>query len=330
MRVRLGMVLRQAPASFLPASADVLYWLSPTKLAARNELLNFQPALVIANDWRALPIACAAKRACGALIIYDSHEFAPEEFADSWRWRMLARQHVVRIEERYIREADAVVTVSNGIADALAQRYRLGRPTVISNMPAWQATKFRPATNRITVLYHGSIVPRRGLETLVKSVALWPAKFRLIIRGPAQGGFDQHLRGLATPFGDRVAFEPAVTPAKVVQAAASADIGIFLLSNSTIHARFAMPNKIFEYIQAGLMVISSGLPEIRLLLERWGCGLCLEQDTAEAIAAKLSMLTPETINRAKMASLASAKELNFEEEGRRLLRLIGTILHAVN
>lgn len=325
-RVRLGMVLRQAPASLLPISADLLYWGSVTRLAARRELLRFRPDLVIANDWRALPIAYAAKQACGARIIYDSHEFASEEFADSWRWRLLARRHVIRLEERYIREADAVVTVSDGIADALAARYDLVRPTVISNTPAWQETAFRPTGNPVTVLYHGAIVPRRGLETLIESVALWPAAFRLVIRGPAQGGFDQHLRTLAGGLGKRVTFNPAVPPDQVVPAAAQADIGIFLLSNSTTHARFAMPNKIFEYIQAGLMVISSDLPEIRKVIESAGCGILLDQDTPQAIAACLAGLDPARIDACKRAALGQAGNVNFEAEGSKLLTLTRSVL----
>ncbi|RYE29960.1 MAG: glycosyltransferase [Hyphomicrobiales bacterium] len=320
-RVRIGMVLRQAPASLLPASADFLYWLSPSRLKARKDLLHFKPDLVIANDWRALPLAFAAKRMCGARIIYDSHEFAPEEFADSWRWRVLARQHVVRIEDRYIREADAVATVSDGIADALAQRYGLARPTVVSNTPAWQATAFRPTTRPITVLYHGAVVPRRGLETLIESVSRWPEDFRLVIRGPAQGGFDQHLRHLAGPFGERIALEPPVPPDQLVATAARADIGIFLLSNSTTHARFAMPNKIFEYMQAGLMIISSDLPEIREMIETAGCGLLLSADNPQAIAACLANLDPERIDAYKRAALARARNLNFEAEGAKLLLL---------
>lgn len=326
-RVRLGMVLRQAPASFLPASADLLYWLSPSRLTARRDLLEFKPDLVIANDWRALPLASAAKRVCGARIIYDSHEFAPEEFADSWRWRLLARQHVVRIEDRYIREADGIATVSGGIADALAQRYGVAQPIVISNTPAWQAIAFRPTTRPITVLYHGAVVPRRGLETLIESVSLWPEEFRLVIRGPAQGGFDQHLCNLASPFGERITLEPPVPPDQLISTAAQADIGIFLLSNSTTHARFAMPNKIFEYMQAGLMVISSDLPEIRALLQRAHSGLALEEDTPVAIAAQLAALTPEVIDGCKQASLASARSVNFEAEGSKLLRLADQLLH---
>lgn len=325
-RVRLGMVLRQAPASLLPISADALYWGSATKLAARRDLLRFKPDLVIANDWRALPVAHAAKRACKARIIYDSHEFASEEFADSRRWRLLARQHVVRIEERYIREADAVVTVSDGIADALAARYGMARPTVIANMPARQETPFRPTGDLVTVLYHGVVVPRRGLEALIESVALWPASFRLVIRGPAQGGFDQYLRALGSGLGERLSFEPAVPPEQVVAAAAQADIGIFLLSNSTTHARFAMPNKIFEYIQAGLMVISSDLPEIRKVVEAAGCGLLLHDGTPKAIAESLARLDSTHIDTCKQASLASARGLNFHAEGGKLVAMVANII----
>lgn len=327
-RVRLGMVLRQAPASLVPASADLLYWLSPSRLTTRGDLLRFKPDLVIANDWRALPLAFAAKRACGARIIYDSHEFAPEEFADSWRWRVLARQHVVRIEDRYIREADAVATVSDGIADALAQRYGLPRPTVISNTPAWQATVFRPTARTITVLYHGAVVPRRGLETLIESVALWPDGFRLVIRGPAQGGFDQHLRNLVGPLSERIALEPPVPPDQLISTAAQADIGVFLLSNSTTHARFAMPNKIFEYMQAGLMVISSDLPEIRRMIETAGCGTLLSDDSPEGIATCLAGLDTSGIDTCKRAALARAQDINFEAEGGKLLALVARLAPA--
>jgi glycosyltransferase involved in cell wall biosynthesis len=321
-RVRFGMVLRQAPASLLPASADLLYWLSPTRLAARRELLRFRPDIVIANDWRALPIALAAKRASGAHVIYDSHEFASEEFSDSRRWRLLARRHVARIEARHIRQADAVVTVSAGIADALAERYDLPLPLVVSNTPSWQETAFRPTGDPITVLYNGAVVPRRGLDVLIESVRLWPEGFRLMIRGPAQGGYDQHLRGLAEGLGERIVFAPAVPPDQVVSAAAEADIGIFLLSNSTTHARFAMPNKIFEYMQAGLMVISSDLPEIRQVVETASCGLLLDRDTPHSIAACLAGLDPARIDACKKAALRRARDLNFEGEGAKLLALV--------
>lgn len=324
-RVRFGMVFRQAPATVWGPTADFMYWLSYTRMVALRELRRFAPEIIIANDWRSLPIAFAAKRSEAARVVYDSHEFASEEFADSWRWNLLARQHVVRIEDRYIRNADAVVTVSEGIAEALAQRYTLPRPMVIANTPRWQATAFRPTENQITVLYHGAIVPRRGLEALIESVPLWPAHFRLVIRGPVQGGFDRHLQQLAAPCGERVTIDPPVSPAQLISAAAQADIGVFLLSNSTTHARFAMPNKIFEYMQAGLMVISSDLPEIRSVIEMAGCGTLLAGDTPEAIASCIASLDPTQIDSFKRAALARARDLNFDTEGAKLLALIDRV-----
>lgn len=320
------MIFRQTPATIWRQSADLMYWLSYTKMAALRELERFAPEIIIANDWRSLPIAFAAKQTAATRVIYDSHEFATEEFADSWRWNLLARQHVERIEDRYIRDADAIVTVSDGIADALARRYALPPPTVIANTPAWHATAFRPTGAQVTVLYHGAIVPRRGLEALIESVRLWPPQFRLLIRGPAQGGFDRHLQRLADPFGERVTIDLPVPPSQLIAEAAKADIGIFLLSNSTTHARFAMPNKIFEYMQAGLMVISSDLPEIRRVIEAAGCGLLLADDGAQAIAACLAGLDPAGIDACKRAALARARVLNFEGEGGKLLALVENLL----
>lgn len=328
-RVRYGMAARQAPATWLPATAPALYWLSATRLAARRALLAFRPDLVIANDWRALPIALAAKDRLGARVIYDSHEFASEEFADSARWRLLAQRHVGEIERRGIARVDAVMTVSPGIAEALAARYRLPQtPLVVANMPPYRHTPFRPTGSAITVLYHGVVVPRRGLEALIESVAAWPESMRLVIRGPAQGGYDRQLQALAAQSGqaNRIAFEPPVAPGDVVAAAAAtADIGIFLLANSTTHARFAMPNKIFEYMQAGLMIVSSDLPEIRRILDATRSGRLLTDDTPATIAATLATLTPEAIDSYKKASLTAAERYCFEQESGRLLGLVGEL-----
>lgn len=323
LRIRLGLVGRHSPASLWPASAGLLYWASLTRLAARRQLLDYRPDLVIANDWRALPLASAAKRACNARIIYDSHEFATEEFADSKPWRLLAQQHVAWIENRFIREADAVIAVSSGLSEALAERYALPvKPDVIANMPRKQPGVFRQTGSTIHVLYHGVVAPRRGLETLIDSVHSWPAQYRLTIRGESAGDFREALVNRAAVLGDRVRFEQAVPPHRVVEAARHADIGIFLFSNSTIHARFALPNKLFEYLAAGLMVISSDLPEIRKIVETTGCGLLLADFSPDVIAKLLHTLTPEQIDGCKQNSLRAAETFNFDSEGKRLLDIV--------
>lgn len=83
-----------------------------------------------------------------------------------------------------------------------------------------------------------------------------------------------------------------------------------------------MPNKIFEYMQAGLMVISSDLPEIRAVIERAGCGVLLPGDSPGEIANCLAALDPASIDACKHAALARARDLNFNREGTKLLTLV--------
>jgi glycogen(starch) synthase len=326
-RLRAGLLLRHAPAQLWPASALPLYWASVTRQTAFRKLLGYAPDLIIANDWRALPIAEAVRRRIHCKVIYDSHEFASEEFSDSWRWRLLARRHVMWIEDRYIRSADAVIAVSGGLRDALATRYALPvKPTVIANMPPRKAGVFRATGEHVEVLYHGIIAPRRGLEVLIDSVAAWPNRFELRLRGSGPADYLEQLRGRARQVAKRVHFEDAAPPDQVVDAARMSDIGIFLLADSTIHARFALPNKLFEYLSAGLMVISSDLPEVRRIVDSTGCGSLLPALSEEAITAALQDLNRSEIDACKRRSLVAAETLNFDTEARRLLALVEQVV----
>lgn len=323
LRVRLGLVLRQLPATLWPATSRFLYWASWTRLRARTLLLRYRPDLVIANDWRALPLACAAQKVVDASVIYDSHEFASEEFSDSFIWRIVARRHVMWIEDHFIRRADIIFSVSKGISEALAARYHLPTtPAVIANMPQLSTVPFRPTGTEIEVLYHGVIAPRRGLEHLIQSVGAWPEAYRLVIRGESAGGFLNELRRLAAAYADRIRFEPAVAVAEVVKAASRSDIGIFLLENTTTHARFVLPNKIFEYLAAGLMIVSSDLPEIRRIIDDTQAGHLVGALTPAAISEIIGGLDQQTVDACKHNSLAAAQKLNFDREGLRLLQLV--------
>src|SRR5262245_39311371 len=84
-------------------------------------LRQIRPNVIHANDWAVLPIAVMTKKATGARIVYDSHEFASEEHGERWLWRLLYRPHVCATELAGLREADRVVTIGPGIARLIAQ-----------------------------------------------------------------------------------------------------------------------------------------------------------------------------------------------------------------
>lgn len=321
--IRAGILLRQAPANLLPASAHAFYWLHEGRRHARRLLREFRPDAVHANDWNTLPLALDAKRLWGARIVYDTHEMAVAEYEHSLKWRLAALAHVKAIEGRGIRAADAVIAVSPGIVRALTETYPgLPAPSLVRNVPDAQPAPFRPAGERIEVLFHGLLRDNRGLEAIVDSLPLWRDEFHLVLRGSCSPGYRARLeaqaqaRGVAT----RIRFEPSVSPRDVVARAAQADIGLCLLPDSSRHNRFALPNKLFEYLMAGLAVITSPVPDMAEIVRRYECGL-LAPVEPEAIAGAINGLDRPAIDRMKRGALAAAGDLNWAKERETLIAL---------
>ena len=324
LATRLGLLARQAPARIFPASAPALYWGESARRRALAATLAFRPHLVVANDWSTLPIAARAKALIGARVLYDFHEFAPTEFADRRLWRLLAQRHVEEIEARFIAAADAVTTVSANIAREIAARYRLPvPPVVLRNIPDFEPRPARPTGDVVTVLFHGLLRAHRGLEPLIDSVALWRPERRLVLRGYGADGYVGQLRTRAksSPAAGRIAFEPPVAPEQVVPAAAAADIGFFALPGSSPQSRFALPNKIFEYIGASLAVVTTPLADMRALLDQWGCG-AYTGETAAEIARTLNALDRDAVDRLKSRAAEAARTLNWRRESAVLLDLV--------
>jgi len=283
----------------------------------------------LANDWNMLPIAARLAAERGGSYVYDTHEFAAEEYAEKWRWRLWQKPLVCAIEKRFIRDAVVVSAVSAGIAERLAQMYRLAQPPlVIRNMPAYQRCTFRPTGTRIRVLYHGIVAIGRGLEAAIDSVALWRPEFELTIRGPENPGYSDQLRQRIRDagLGDRVRLVPAVPMTELVREAVPFDIGFFALPGHSRHNEFALPNKFFEYLMAGLALCVSDLPEMARLVKECMLGVLIARVEPVAIAAAINGLDREGIDAFKRRALAAAGELCWEREAERLVSAYGAVL----
>jgi glycogen synthase len=321
--IRAGILLRQAPANLLPISSHAFYWLHEGRRRAKAILRAFRPDAVHANDWNTLPLALDAKARWGARIVYDTHEMAIAEYEHSLKWRLAALAHVKAIEGRGIRAADAVIAVSPGIVEALRQAYPgLDAPALVRNVPDAMPAGFRPTGPAIEVLFHGLLRDNRGLEAIIDSVPLWRDEFRLVLRGSHGPGYRANLESRATARGvsGRIRFEPSVLPQDVVTQASEADIGLCLLPDSSRHNRFALPNKLFEYLMAGLAVITSPLPDMAEILRRYQCGVLAPVEPA-AIADAINGLDRAAIDRMKRQAIVAAQDLNWARERVTLIAL---------
>lgn len=331
---RLAIAARQLPAHIFHAIAHKTYWLDRQVKAMWALIQQEKPQLIYANDLNTLPIAVRLKQLTGAKLIYDTHEFAVGEGADRLMWKLLFPVYRRALEAKNIAHVDQVMSVSDGIGHALKHLYALQKPVMtLRNVPPFQMTPPRDVGETIRVLYHGLYLKDRGLEALIESVPLWHERFILHLRGYGAPAYEAHLRDYARKIvPNRIVFEPAVATHDLVEAATSADIGILPFPTKGIQKEFSLPNKLFEYMMAGLCVITTPCQDISAHLTRYSAGLTTSGASPQALADTLNNLTPSQINQMKRASLIAAKELNWEVEQLKLfhvMRELNVVVEAV-
>lgn len=282
-----------------------------------------------ANDANTLPAAWLAARRTGAKLVYDAHEletgrnFGDNTFSDvyrrAWAWP----------EKTFIRKADAVMTVNEAIASELETLYTIPHPAVVMNCPSFQA----PAvSNRLrdelgippeakVVLYQGRIAAGRGVDVLFDAVQSLPGMVAVALGdGPLLEKYRQRAKsgqwqGVYLPGKVPLADLPAYT--------ASADLGLVLIQPACRSYELSLPNKLFEYIQAGIPVIGSDLPEIARVIREYGVGEVVKADDPQGLAAAIRQLIgdPDRYARAKANTRRAAQVFNWENEGKKLLAL---------
>lgn len=332
-----GPALAEEPFSLTPATLRRWRRL-PLKLHRVAEAFNMarlarrtRPDVVHAHDVAMLVPAYIAARLSRARLVYDSHELATGVPYRSRPWALL----VVAIERLLVPSCDAVITVSDGIADRLAERYSLrARPIVIRNVCDLPPPGAAPAADLRAelgvgeapiVLHQGAVAPHRGCEALVRATTELDGA-HLVFLG-AEGPFANRLRSLALDLGldDRVHFRPPVPLESLLSYTAQANVGVSLLEANCENHRLALPNKIFEYMAAGVPVVVSALPELERFLCEHPIGCAVDPRDPSAVARAL--------NRALIADgqpgswPGLVQPLRWTEEAVRLLSVYG-IPHA--
>jgi glycosyltransferase involved in cell wall biosynthesis len=112
-------------------------------------------------------------------------------------------------------------------------------------------------SNTIKVIYLGGYQKNRGIEELLASTTFFDKKIQLYFQG---NGLEKYGRT------SNVKIVPTVPPNMVVESLRDYDIGIVPYKPSSLNNMLATPNKLFEYMMAGLAVAASDLPEIKKII----------------------------------------------------------------
>jgi glycosyltransferase involved in cell wall biosynthesis len=292
-----------------------------------REVVRLNPDVVHAHDAAMLLPGAVGARLTGARLVYDSHELATSvPYRErSWAW------FVGAIERLVVPRCAAVMTVSDGIAARLRERYRLPEtPTVVRNVSALTRGGAGGLRRMVglraddpLVLYQGAPAPARGCEILVDAVGRLDG-VHLVFLGDPEPGYGAELVGLIEERGlrGRVSLLPSVPLAELLSHTEEADVGVTLLQDTCENHRLALPNKLFEYIAAGVPVVASALPETERLVRHYDVGWCVSPADPVALADALGRALRERGDPERRHRLAEAAEqLHWSSEQRRLLEL---------
>lgn len=267
--------------------------------------------VVWANDYSTLFPAVRIARATGAKLVYDAHEiwletvnqFFPTDVALIKRLAFRAIIAVCRAigkreERRLVRSADVVITVSDSVAQALSKALGRADVGVVLNTPERKALRSSDRIRRELelapgdhiVLYQGSMTPGRGLHELVASFGHLPEDVRLVMLG--DGVLAGSLRRTARQAGleGRVFFPGVLPQVELHEWTASADLGVLILEPINLSKRYALANKVFEYMAAGIPILATDLPENRRIVCQCHCGWLTTTWTPQVLAEHISSI----------------------------------------
>ncbi len=255
------------------------------------------------------------------------------------RWRFLTSLSA-RILSLAVPYCSQIITASPLYAQEIRKAYARPDVTVIRNVPPYRQVQ---KTNRIRkylgleddvriALYQGNIQPDRELERLVHAAVYLEPKTVIVMMGKGFRGVPEHLETLTAQLGvsDRVKIIPAVPYEELLEWTASADIGLTIFSPTySLSIRYTLPNKLFEYLMAGLPVLSLELDAIADVLRCYEVGHVLTSLDPTEIGRGINTTLQDEKALAQMHSNAlkvAENEFNWEKEREHLVSLYRKVL----
>lgn len=285
------------------------------------------------HDPELMPVGMLLRLTTRACVVYDVHENYPANM-QSKEWlprplRNLASWGVELTEKVTAALADGIVTAT----EPIAARFSPAKTQVIKNYPLPAMMALSPAEqckykNNYTLIYTGGFTDHRGIHQIVQALEhVQTPQARLTLLGRAIHPYvEEAVQGL--PGYRRVDYLGHVPFETMYHHLNTAAIG--LVCNQPRHGYdLALPNKLFEYLSAGLPVIASHFDSWQEIVEGNQCGITVDPTDPAEIAQAIDTLLGQPELRRTMgenARQAAGEKYNWEHESQKLLNLYQEVL----
>lgn len=282
--------------------------------------------LIVVENLELLPLAIRLKELKGGKILFDAREFYPKEFEDRMIFRLIQSDFRTKLCSRFLPLCDQVVTVSPGLAEGYLNTFQI-KTSVIRSVPNYIELPVKPVTsNTIRMVHHGNAHRGRKLENMIAMFDFLDERFTLdfYLCGDDEN-YKNYLMGIAKKHSS-IRFLNPVPFEKICPMLNTYDIGLYLLEPTGFNTQYCLPNKLFEFIQARLMLAIGPSPDMSNLVKEYQCGIVADSFEPQSMANYLNKSTTEDIEHFKRSSDRAARTLCFEEESKKLDNILNTLL----
>jgi glycosyltransferase involved in cell wall biosynthesis len=282
------------------------------------KLLFIKTDYFLANDLDTLLPIYLVSKLKNKKIFYDTHEYftgVPELKHNHtkrkiWKW----------IEDKIFPKLPIVYTVNNAVKNEYEKEYGntisvvrnvpFTRQIVKSEMPLkWQNKK-------VLLMQGAGINEGRGGMELLQTMPYLPAHYYLVYIG--DGTLWNKIKSTTIELGlqNRVEMINKLPPNKLAKYTPHAYLGFSLDGFNDINYLFNLPNKVFDFMHAGVPVIATAIPEVKAIIDEFNCGICIQEQTPKAIAEAILKIEKDEnrYQQLKANSITAAKVFCWENE----------------
>jgi glycosyltransferase involved in cell wall biosynthesis len=297
----------------------------------------------LSNDLPTLYPGYKISKKLNSNLFYDSHEiytetinqFFPKKnpFFKSLIFNFLIffmRRHGIKIEKKIFPKLYQFITVNESLLKYFNSKYRIAKGLVVMNVPRDSDaissveridyySMFDWLKTDIILIYQGGLNEGRGLYLLVESFSKLPKNYKLVILG--DGVLRKSLMEKAEQLNlnNSIQFINSVALSELPKYTKGATIGINLLESFNLSKKLASPNKLFEYIHAGIPVIASHSVENKIVLDKFNIGI-LTENTTEKITQAIQNMTEQAILKYKSNTIEARAHYKWENQEGNILK----------
>lgn len=258
------------------------------------------------------------------LLVMDAHELFPEVP------ELVGRNRVKRvwecIERCIMPKCDALLTVCQSIADYYKGRYGV-EMTVVRNVGKMKedlrVSNWQTRSEAPLLLYQGAVNLGRGVDWAIDALEFLP-DCRLVVAGGGDLLEEMKAYAAAKPWAGRIEFLGRRTPEELERLTPLASVGLVMLEDKGLNYHYALPNRIGDFVAAGVPMVVSDLPEMAAVVNRYHVGAVMEGTGARSLAQAVRRVLSREWGEADFAE--ARKEMDWDKEKEKLLQMVRDLM----